>query len=154
MAKATTKKGKSPEQKQREVAELRDRLAAYTEELTDEEITVLSALHDGYSERNSLLLAMQAAERGLVVTDVDGYRAWQGRGRQVRKGETGLRILAPAGNGMTKAEQQAAEAEETRLQAAGEPAGEQPKRRQYFRLVSVFDVSQTDPIEQPQGEVA
>jgi antirestriction protein ArdC len=78
------------------------------------------------------------------ATRVAGYKAWQSLGRQVRKGERGLRIFAPIVR-----RSQATDAdtgEETQLQTLAS-----------FRLVSVFDISQTDgePLaEQSMPEVA
>jgi antirestriction protein ArdC len=44
-----------------------------------------------YSFGNTLLIAWQRPDASLVA----GYRRWLELGRQVRKGETGIRILAP-----------------------------------------------------------
>jgi hypothetical protein len=58
------------------------------------------ATHDGYSDRNACLIAMQDPE----ATDVSGFHTWLSRGRSVRKGEAGIMILAPAGHGTRKGE--------------------------------------------------
>src|SRR6266566_4498317 len=51
-----------------------------------------------YSLQNTLLIALQRPD----ASNVAGYRAWQDKfGRNVRKGEKGIRILAP----VTKTEQ-------------------------------------------------
>ncbi len=44
-----------------------------------------------YSWRNSMLILSQCPQASQVA----GYRAWQKLKRQVRKGEHGIRILAP-----------------------------------------------------------
>ena len=44
-----------------------------------------------YSANNTLLIWVQRPD----ATHVAGYRAWQKLGRQVRKGEKGIVILAP-----------------------------------------------------------
>jgi DNA primase len=44
-----------------------------------------------YSLHNTILIAMQRPD----ATRVAGYRAWQKLGRQVRRGEKGIAILAP-----------------------------------------------------------
>lgn len=49
-----------------------------------------------YSANNILLLLLQAEKRGIALSKVAGYRAWQALGRQVKGGEKGLQILAPA----------------------------------------------------------
>lgn len=75
-----------------------------------------------YSWRNWMLIACQCP----VATHVAGYRTWQSLGRQVQKGQIGIKILAPVIRKIVDDE----DAETTRL------AG--------FRVVSVFDVSQTE----------
>jgi hypothetical protein len=57
----------------------------------------MSARILSYSLRNQALLADQANERGITLRDVDTFRGWRNRGRGVRKGEHGLRIIAPVG---------------------------------------------------------
>jgi antirestriction protein ArdC len=59
---------------------------------------------------------------------VAGFRQWQARGRQVRKGERSIRIF---GYATKKTEDENGEEE----------------RRAYFPILSVFDVSQTDSID-------
>src|SRR6266436_2863256 len=44
-----------------------------------------------YSLGNTLLIGFQRPEATLVA----GYKTWQSMGRQVRKGEKGIAILAP-----------------------------------------------------------
>jgi antirestriction protein ArdC len=71
-----------------------------------------------YSFRNRILIWAQDPEATMVA----GYRAWQKLSRQVRRGERGLRILAPV----------------DRKDDDGE-------RVVYgFKLATVFDVAQTD----------
>ena len=54
-------------------------------------LKTLSKFHD-YSLNNTLLIAMQKPDATLVA----GYTAWKKQfGRQVQKGESGIRILAP-----------------------------------------------------------
>ena len=48
-----------------------------------------------YSANNVMLIMAQCMERGIQAHYVAGYRTWQGLGRQVRRGEKGLAILAP-----------------------------------------------------------
>lgn len=50
----------------------------------------LAAQFHQYSAHNVALIAAQNPEATLVA----GYRAWQAKGRQVRKGERSIRILA------------------------------------------------------------
>jgi len=79
-----------------------------------------------YSPRNAMLISLQRPD----ATSVAGFRTWQALGRQVRRGERGLSILAPL---LTRRDD-----DDERLLAG-------------FRWVSVFDVSQTDgePLPSP-----
>lgn len=87
-------------------------------------LAVMGRFHR-YSFHNCLLIAMQRPAATLVA----GYGRWQDLGRQVRKGERGIMILAPC---LRRVEE--AEGEE-------QPAG---RRVTGFRVAYVFDVDQTD----------
>lgn len=78
-----------------------------------------------YSFHNWMLMWAQGEQRGMQVTRPAGYRAWQGMNRYVRKGEKALKILAPM---MQKID----DGNEVRMVLSG------------FRVVNVFDISQTD----------
>ena len=80
---------------------------------------------------NQLLIFTQMP----VATLVAGYRAWQRLGRQVRRGEKAIAILAPCVH-RTKVEDQDGDERELRSLRG-------------FRVAYVFDVSQTDgePLE-------
>lgn len=77
-----------------------------------------------YSLRNLQMLFVQRP----TATELHTYRGWLKEGRQVRKGETSIRLFAPKGK-------------------VGEekPEGED-KRKVRVRPISLFDISQTDPI--------
>jgi len=97
---------------------------------------VTAARFHDYSVGNWLLLWSQAEQRGTAVTRPAGYRAWQQFGRHVRRGERGYKILAPI----------------IRRLPAEEADDEEPRRIVTgFRVVTVFDVSQTDG--EPLAEV-
>lgn len=114
---------------------LMDQLEAFeADEHDDPTLGRIIYFESRYSLRNAMLIVMQAPE----ATEVAGFKAWQDRGRQVRKGEHGIRILAPAGRG--------AGTEPTEGDPEGKPG------RQFFRLTSVFDISQTDEIEDERNE--
>jgi len=120
------------------------------------------ATFHNYSGYNTFLIWMQRPD----ATKVAGYRTWQALGRQVRKGETGIGILAPVSTGSRKGEaarrkQWKTEMEswrESRAQAlekrrSGEEPNLPPPPRApgkaggsalRFRKVTVFDISQTD----------
>jgi antirestriction protein ArdC len=82
---------------------------------------------------NTMLIALQRPD----ATQVAGFKAWQALGRQVRKGERSIRIMAP----MSVKERD----------ESGEETGE---RVVFFRAVPVFDIAQTDgePLPEPPSE--
>lgn len=82
-----------------------------------------------YSFGNCLLIAQQAPQ----ATQVAGFKAWQALGRQVRKGEKSIRIMAPMS---VKREN---------------PETGEDERATFFRAVPVFDVAQTDGEPLPQA---
>lgn len=94
-----------------------------------------------YSFGNSLLIMLQDP----LATHVAGYQAFKAMGRQVRRGETGIKVFAP----ITR--------RDPRLDAAGQPLRDENGRVQYrtqlvgARPVTVFDVRQTDgpPLPDP-----
>ena len=84
-----------------------------------------------YSANNCLLILVQRPD----ATRVAGYRKWQQLGRQVRKGEKGIKILAPI----------------SRRVAEDEETGEIVRALVGFKTATVFDVSQTDGEELPEA---
>ncbi|MDQ6876837.1 MAG: ArdC-like ssDNA-binding domain-containing protein [Candidatus Dormibacteraeota bacterium] len=82
-----------------------------------------------YSWANSLLILMQRPD----ATRVAGYHTWKSVGRQVRKTERGIAILAPVIRRL-RAEDEAEDKTDRVL--VGHPAA--------FRLAWVFDIAQTD----------
>lgn len=98
-------------------------------------LTVAARFHT-YSPTNVLLISAQRPE----ATRVAGYRAWAQLGRQVRKGEHGIAILAPV---LRRKDSGAVE-------LAADPAsglsGAEGSARVLtgFRAVHVFDLAQTD----------
>jgi hypothetical protein len=82
--------GKSPEERAAEVEALAEQLNEAVAELTSTEVSFgmlrVAARFTRYSSSNVLLLWMQAAQRGVTLSQVAGYRAWQAMGRQVVKG--------------------------------------------------------------------
>ena len=78
-----------------ELDELTEQIRAGVERVSSGEqwkqfLQFASSFHT-YSGRNQLLMFMQKPN----LTQVAGYNRWKKLGRQVRKGEKGLRILAP-----------------------------------------------------------
>lgn len=86
-----------------------------------------------YSLCNTLLIASARPD----ATQVAGYRTWQRLGRQVRKGERGITILAPIRRQQAPREPAAPES------AAGQP--DSPRETAVsFRTATVFDIAQTE----------
>lgn len=109
--------------------EIIGKLTAGIEQLTSSErwqewLAVQSRFHH-YSFRNTLLIQLQCPE----ATRVAGFRAWQELGRQVRKGEKAIWILAPVTR--KRGDDDADDDGSARILVAFKPA-------------CVFDISQTD----------
>jgi hypothetical protein len=100
-----------------------------------------------YSFLNTLLIHAQRPD----ATHVAGYRVWQSLGRQVDKGQRGIRILAPIVHRTELGQQQG----ETTPSAP--PARSGPARRVVgFRAAYVWDVAQTSgkPLAAPPQSAA
>ena len=144
--KAKARSGKTPEERAAEVEALAEQLTAAVAELTTSGAWVamlrVAARFTRYSPNNALLLWMQAEQRGVTLTRVAGYRAWQAMGRQVVKGARSFAVMAPVCRRLTPAE--AAE----RAQAGQHPAYDRDGRPAMvvrgFRLERVFRYEDTD----------
>jgi antirestriction protein ArdC len=112
--------------------ELLQRLTEGVEKLTtsDEWLRYLDVQRrfHRYSFGNVLLIALQCPE----ATRVAGFRRWLELGRHVQRGQKGIAILAPVVNRLKVEDEQTGE-ERTIVSA--------PRA---FRVVHVFDISQTD----------
>lgn len=131
---SAVKKAQLREERAAELKKLKEALEAFEAGTDPALIAAALAQHDGYSPRNAMLIAMQRPD----ATDVAGFREWVSRGRHVRKGEHGIRIMAPAGTYKAKGDAEA---------ASDAPESDDGKDKEFirFRAVSVFDISQTDP---------
>ena len=90
-----------------------------------------------YSPNNTLLIALQKPEATLVA----GYRDWQTKfGRQVRKGEKGIQIIAPVL--YRKRENDGVENDQSGEKSGGVRTGD--KVIAGYRISTVFDISQTE----------
>lgn len=129
-----TRKGRTVEQKRAEMEELHNTLTAAVEQLRDSE--TWTAYLRFCAVLPPLQLLQPPPDLGAVpeASRVAGYRAWQAKGRQVRKGERGIRIY---GTGTVK------------VTADDEDNGEEAEngRRRVFFPVSVFDIAQTHVME-------
>jgi antirestriction protein ArdC len=144
------------------VAELTGQVAAQVEALTDSEnwrrMLDTAARFHRYSLNNILAITGQAAQRGVTPTRVAGYRTWTQLGRQVRTGEKGFAILAPCTHRKTTDDKTTDDADTGDADTGGgagvggrpDPGDRQQGRvLRGFRVVYVFDVSQTDGDELP-----
>ena len=135
-----------------QVREITDKLEQGIKELFESErfkeyLRTMSKFYN-YSFNNTLLIAMQKPE----ATYVAGYTSWQRNfDRQVMKGEKGIKILAPA---PYKAQEEHEKidplTQKPVIGADGKAVTETVEvLRPAFKVVSVFDVSQTDGKELP-----
>ena len=135
-----------------QVREITDKLEQGIKELFESErfkeyLRTMSKFYS-YSFNNTLLIAMQKPD----ATYVAGYTSWQRNfDRQVMKGEKGIKILAPAPyKAQEEREKIDPSTQKPVLDADGKPVTETVEiMRPAFKVVSVFDVSQTDGKELP-----
>ena len=129
------------------VKAITDQLEAGVQALFESEkfkqyLHTLSKFHN-YSLNNTILIAMQKPDATLVA----GYTAWKKLfGRQVQKGESGIRILAPA---PYKKTMEVDKTDPATGKVITKPDGTAVKETKEvlmpaFKVVSVFDVSQTE----------
>lgn len=110
-------------------------------------LRTMSKFHS-YSINNTILIAMQKPDATLVA----GYKTWQNNfERHVKKGEKGIRILAPTSYKVKKTQEKVdPKTGEIMLDKSGTPITEEMEMKiPSFRVVSVFDVSQTDGKDLP-----
>ena len=135
-----------------QVREITDKLEQGIKELFESErfkeyLRTMSKFYN-YSFNNTLLIAMQKPDATLIA----GYTSWQRNfDRQVIKGEKGIKILAPA---PYKAQEEREKIDPVTqkpvIGADGNAVTETVEiLRPAFKVVSVFDVSQTDGKELP-----
>lgn len=112
----------------------------FTSEKYGEYLKTMTKFHR-YSFNNTLLIAMQRPDATLVT----GYRNWQSMGRQVKKGEKGITILAPAPKKQKKSQAVYDQENNPILDEQGNQKYEEievviPR----FKATTVFDISQTE----------
>lgn len=138
--------------------EREDRLKQLTDQLTDgvkavrdsgeyKKLLAVMAKFPHYSMNNCMLIAMQRPDATLC----QGFDGWKKMGRFVKKGEKGIKIIAPAPYTVQK--------EVDKLGSDGKPVidsdGEHVKEtKEYqvmgFKAETTFDISQTDGKELPK----
>ena len=101
-----------------------------------------------YSFNNTMLIAMQKPDATLIA----GFNAWKDKfDRHVLKGEKGIRIIAPAPIRMKEeVEKIDPDTQEPVLDEKGNPVMEEVEiTTPAYKVISVFDVSQTEGKELP-----
>ena len=132
--------------------EITDRLEQGITELFESErykeyLRVMSKFHN-YSFNNTLLIAMQKPDASLVA----GFSSWKNNfGRNVMKGEKGIKIIAPS---PFTVKQEVAKTDPQTGKPVfgkdGKPVTEEKEIKvPAYKVVSVFDVSQTEGRELP-----
>ena len=113
------------------LAELNQALASGQSETLERYLAVMSRFHR-YSFGNVILISMQRPEASFVA----GFQRWKQLGRTVKKGEKGIAIFAPC----------------RYKRKVEDENGEENERHDIrgFRVVHVFDVSQTEGDDLPE----
>ena len=132
--------------------EITDRLEQGITELFDSErykeyLRVMSKFHN-YSFNNTLLIAMQKPDASLVA----GFSAWKNNfGRNVMKGQKGIKIIAPSPFKIRQeVEKIDPHTQKPIIGKDGKPVTEEKEIKiPAYKVVSVFDVSQTEGRELP-----
>lgn len=141
----TARSGKSTEEREADLQRTMDKLQAGVEALRTSEgwrsWLEFASRMPTYSLNNQLLIITQKP----AATAVAGYAAWKARGRQVRRGETAIRILAPVTRTLVPDE-----LSDSPVAVSGaDVRGEARRVLAGFRVASVFDVSQTEGVPVP-----
>ncbi|MFP3467592.1 ArdC-like ssDNA-binding domain-containing protein [Leifsonia sp. SIMBA_070] len=133
---STHRAGLSADEQKARAEALHNSISEQVEQLKNSEkwrafLDFASAFH-AYSLNNLLLILAQKPD----ATQVAGFRKWQKLGRQVRKGETGIRIFGYSTKKVTDEDD------------TGE---EQERRIVRYPILTVFDISQTDPLDEAEN---
>jgi DNA primase len=154
---AAERSGQAGQEQQARLAALHERLLDAVSQLTSAEgwqqLLRTAAALPTYSPHNVLLITTQRPD----ATAVAGFNTWKQLGRAVRKGEKGIAILAPvmrrgAVGRNTPADAPGAplpQGKPGQAQDGGEAGSVAPRRLSGFRIVHVFDISQTDGPDLP-----
>ncbi|MFI8598291.1 ArdC family protein [Rothia koreensis] len=138
MTQATTKKQDRKEAAKEKKKQIRQQYKQTAERIeTDPDFAAsfvdFAARFPTYSEKNQKLIFMQNDEATICA----GFNKWKEEGRAVRKGEKGIKIFAPT---KKKSRDENGEVIKNEKGEDEEEAG--------FIMVTVFDIAQTDPVEE------
>lgn len=116
------------------IADLAEQLQAGKSAQLKAFLVAMSRFHS-YSFGNIMLIVQQRPDASHVA----GFRTWKTLGRSVKKGEKGIKILAPMKIGPKEDDQ------------GGDEGEARPPPQLRFRVVHVFDIAQTDgePLPEP-----
>ena len=127
---ATTTTVARSQEKRRELADkLEQGYSALLDSQNYKDYLAMAARFHHYSPGNVLAIMIARPD----ATRVAGFSKWRDMGRQVRKGEKGIRILAPI-----------------TYKVQGDDDDEPTRAIAGFRIAHVFDISQTDGDELPE----
>ncbi len=99
-----------------------------------------------YSVNNNILIMMQKPDAQMCQS----FTGWKEMGRFVKKGEKGIKILAPAPYTIQREQTKLDDKGNPMMDKDGEPVTETVEVKvNAFKVVSTFDVSQTDGKELP-----
>ena len=134
------------------VAELTEKLETgimdlYASDSYAQYISAMAKFHN-YSFSNALLILFQRPDASFVA----GYNTWKQLGRQVKRGEQGIMILAPCGfSAVLEYEKIDPKTGQTVIGPDGQPETvKKPIAPNRFKIAHVFDMSQTEGKELPQ----
>ena len=133
------------EERKQEMKEITDRLEKGVSEIFQSEkyqkFLDTMAKFPHYSINNNILIMMQKPDATLCQS----YTGWKQMGRYVKKGEKGIRILAPAPYKMERLQNKLDDKGKEILDKDGEPIRETVEINvTAFKPVSTFDLSQTE----------
>lgn len=141
----TSKTQKHDQARAELLSQLHDKVATLSDSDEWREWLAVAARFRAYSVNNQILILIQRPD----ATRVAGYQAWRKLGRRVRAGERSIKILAPLVRRVADSERETNSDDPTAMRRV--VTG--------FRVVSVFDLSQTDgdplplsPVELLKGE--
>lgn len=137
---------------QQTIAEITDKPEQEVHDLFNSEryreyLATMAKFHN-YSLNNTILISIQKPDATLIA----GYQSWKkNHDRQVKRGEKGIRIIAPAPYKVsTERDVIDPRTRQLMLDTDGKPKKDTVEvERSSFRIATVFDVSQTEGKELP-----